>query len=242
MSDMCGPSRSKFVAAVSAALSMMLWASGAAVAATIDPIISIGDIPESGNPNFTFEDPNTQGGGDFSDTISSWYENYTLILPTDTGYEVFAHNSGDFDFEQFEGEHYDGDNGSLSINVELDKDGTVVDGQYTVSGEISDLGITSTEVLTTGEITDFEIEDNVLGFATDNISCAPEIQNCLVAESVYIFADGTVPELADLDGVSGYAATSASLTTVPLPGSVVMFMSALALLVGRKRLPTNKTT
>jgi hypothetical protein len=74
-----------------------------------------------------------------------------------------------------------------------------------------------------------------MGFATDNITCAAEIDICLDEESIYIFSDTRMPDLAELDGTAGFVASTASLTTVPLPGSVVMLMSALGLLLNRAR-------
>ncbi len=237
---MSGNTVARFAAPPGAALALLLWVQGAAWAATVEQGIVLPGIPQSGDPSFTFEDPMSQGGGDFSSTISSWYDNYVLILPDDTGYDVYAYNSGDFEYEQTAGENYEGKNGALSLNAQLDQDGNVIGGEYLLTGEISEIGITSTEVLTTGDIVGFSAGDTAIGFATDNISCASEIDNCLIAESVYIFTDGSpVPELSDLDGTAGYVATTASLTTVPLPGSTVLFMSALGLLLRRAQ-PGNR--
>ena len=86
-----------------------------------------------------------------------------------------------------------------------------------------------------GDIVDVATQDATLGFATDNITCAPEIENCLDAESIYVFADMAVPELSELDGTAGFMSTTASLTTVPLPGSAWLFLTGLALLARKVR-------
>jgi len=64
-------------------------------------------------------------------------------------------------------------------------------------------------------------------------SCAEEIDDWLIAESVHVFTGGVAPELGDIHGSAGYAATTASLTTVPLPGSTVLFMNAPGWLLKR---------
>ena len=223
---------SKTAVAMTAVLSLALWTSNSLLAATIEKGGSIDDIPPSGNPNFTFQDTYTQNGA-YTNSMYSWYTNYTLVLPTDTGFNVYVENSGDFNFEQTEGEHYDGTNGHLSASAQLDHDGNVISGEYVLTGEIEELGIVESEMLTQGELSDFGSEDTVLGFATDNISCASQIQFCLVAESIYMFTNGAVPSLDEISGSAGYFGYSASLTTVPLPGSVVFLLSALGLLAQR---------
>jgi hypothetical protein len=219
----------------SMALSIWLLAGSTAFAATIDSDVSLPGIPQAGDPSFSFGDPVDQGGGSYSSTIQSWYTNYLYIAPSDTGYDVYAYNSGSFEFEQTAGEVYSGENGSLALNAQLDQAGNVISGEYQLTGEISGLGITEAEILTSGNIVDVATEDATIGFATDNISCAPEIKNCLDAESIYVFAEMSVPELSELDGTSGFMSTTASLTTVPLPGSAWLFLTSLALLVRKAR-------
>jgi hypothetical protein len=211
------------------ALSTVFMGSNAAFAATVENGVSLPGIPQAGEPSFSFSDSTCS-------SIACWYSNYTLVMPTETGYSVSAYNSGDFTYtETAGGEVYNGENGSMLLTAELDQDGNLLAGEYQITGQIGSLGITETEVLTAGNLVDVASEEAVIGFATDNVSCAEEILNCLDEESVYLFWDMAMPDLADLDNTAGFVSTSASLTTVPLPGSAWLFLTGLAVLARKAR-------
>ena len=220
-------------ATLAASLVLLLCGFGTASAL---PVTEIDGIAPSGNPSFTFEGINQS---DYSNTIQSWFDNLFYIEhqdATDT-YRLFAAQEGDFTFAPEPGMTYDGSDGIFNLYADFDANGNFLGGMMAISGSIPDAGINDpSTILMTGTLvaadttTGYAIQDNILGLSYIVDSCAEVSWQCNTdtPESVYFYTVDNLPDIGSLGG-GNYQSTMASITTVPIPASAWLMISALSL-------------
>ncbi|MEC9374910.1 MAG: hypothetical protein VYA80_00905 [Pseudomonadota bacterium] len=217
----------KRIASLLSVFFVLLGGNVSLYATTIDPSVSLDGIPGAGSPSFSFEASSS------SSSLASWFTNYTYIEPAGPGYILASQNSGNFSYQATQGgPTYEGE-GFLSVSVAI-LGGDVVSGSFDLGGSIPGLGLSST-LLASGEIITGEAEGSIIGLQTDDIVCNAAIETCLDSESIYLFGGSDIPDFEDIDGTNGWITQSGSITTVPIPPAILMFLSGLAALLILKR-------
>lgn len=212
-----------------------------AAAALIDPSTQLPGIPEAGSPAFVFNDGINSFGGD----IQGWFENYLVVQNVGGAggsYNLFAHNQGSFTYWETMGTSYGGSSGMFDLSATFDSNGVLTGGTVQISGSIASIGITDpSTVLMTANLAGFTYQDDLIGFAIDNIVCDSAIVGCATSagqtESIYFGLADDFPGIAELNGMN-YRSTITNKTTVPLPAAAWLMFSALGLLAtmaGRKK-------
>lgn len=214
-------------AALAASLVLLLCGFGTASAL---PVTEIDGIAPSGNPSFTFEGINQS---DYSNTIQSWFDNLLYIEHQDASdtYRLFAAQEGDFTFAPQPSDSFNGSDGIFNLYADFDASGAFQTGMMAISGSIPDAGINDpSTILMTGTLTGYEVQNNILGFSVRIDSCADPSWECNLGgiESVYFYTVDNLPEIGSLGG-GNYQTTMASITTVPVPASAWLMISALSL-------------
>jgi hypothetical protein len=198
-------------------------------------------VPVGGNPNFTFDAINDS---DYSNTIQNWFTNVLYIEAQSTGdYLLFASQEGDFTYWESPTQSYGGTNGIFNLYAVFDSLGVLQSGLMAIAGRVPGVGINDPDILMSADLVagDFTSSGNMMGFGINNIVCATQIQSeCVgptVTESVYFYTPANLPDIASLNG-NNYQTTLATITTVPVPASIWLMISALSLtgaLARRKR-------
>ena len=210
-----------------ALLCLGLLSSNEAAALSVAPSADLSGIPTAGTPSFNFNDSRS----DYSNTIDSWFTNVVYIQAHGSGYTLYAYSEGDFTYWEDPTTSYKGTNGAFSLQAEFNLDGTfnaAGTNTVTINGIIPGVVNNDTELMS-ADLTAYNFQDNLVGFATNNIVCAPGIINCLTAESVYFYTAGNFPTIANLAG-NDFQTTMASKTTVPVPAAIWLMLSCLGLL------------
>ena len=208
-----------------------LFGSNQAQALTVDPNASLPGIPMAGTPSFNFNDL----GGDYSNTIDSWFTNLVYVQSNGigNGYTLYAYAEGNFTFYGDPSTSYEGTDGVFNLQADFDDAGNLLGGgTVTIDGIIPDIGINSSTQLMSADLSSYAFQDDLVGFAIDNITCAPEVAafDCQTGpESIYFFTAGNFPDIGSLAG-EDYQTTMASKTTVPVPAAVWLMLSGLGLL------------
>jgi hypothetical protein len=193
-------------------------------------------IAPSGNPNFTFDAINDS---DYSNTIQSWFSNilYIQSLGNGLGYSLFASQEGDFTYWASPNQSHQGTNGVFNLYAEFDAAGNLEFGEMAIAGRVSGVGINDpdTILMRATLVKDmFKSEGNLMGFGISVTDCAVQIESeCQIGplateESVYFFTEGNLPNISSL-GNNDYQTTLATITTVPIPASIWLMLSALSL-------------
>jgi len=210
-----------------ALLCIGMLGSNEASALSIDPSASLPGIPMAGAPSFNFNDT----GGDYSNTIDSWYTNIVYIQDLGAGgYTLYAYSEGNFTYWEDSTTSYQGYDGIFDLQASYDANGVFQNGTVTIDGLIPGV-VNTNQQLMRANLTDFAFAANLVGFEIDGIVCPPEIVNCLPAgpaESIYFYTAANFPDIGSLAG--DYQTTMASKTTVPVPAAVWLMLSGLGLL------------
>jgi len=211
-----------------------------AAAALIDPSTQLPGIPEAGSPAFVFND----GINNFAGDVQSWYDNYLIVQNVGGAggsYNLFAHNEGSFTYWEDMDTTHGGSTGVFDLSATFDSDGNLTGGTVQISGAIAGIGITdASTVLMTADLINFTFKDDLIGFAIDNIVCDPDggpdggrIDGCATSatqqESIYFGLAADFPGIAELAG-QNYRSTITNKTTVPIPASAWLMLSALGFL------------
>jgi hypothetical protein len=209
-----------------ALLCLGLLGSNEAAALSVAPSASLDGIPTAGAPSFNFN----ESSGDYSNTIENWSTNIVFVDAHSSGYTLYAYSEGDFTYWEDPTTSYSGKDGLFNLRAEFNLDGSFnASGTNTISitGIIPGVVDTNMELMS-ADLTDFNFANNLVGFATNNIVCAPGIINCQNAESVYFYTAENFPDIGSL--TNDYQTTMASKTTVPVPAAAWLMLSALGLL------------
>jgi hypothetical protein len=217
---------------ISVTASLLLWLSFVDSASAVSVSeANLDGIAPAGNPNFTFEIDDS----DYSNTIESWFSNtlYIESQGTNNGYKLFATQEGDFTYWQDPNTSYAGSNGVFNLYAVFREDGYLEFGWMAITGKVSGIGITdSSTVLMSAYLVEdsFASQQNVMGFGIDNIYCDVKIDDYCSStpESVYFFTESNLPDIPSL-GNNNYQTTLATITTVPIPASIWLMLSALSL-------------
>jgi hypothetical protein len=202
-----------------------LLGSNEASALSVDTYSTLPGIPMAGAPSFNFND----SGGDYSETIDSWFTNIVYIANNGTaGYTLYAYQEGNFTYWADSTTSYSGTDGVFNLTANYDDNGVFQDGSVTIDGIISGL-INSDSLLMSADLTYFNFQDDLVGFATENIVCNPTIAaDCTLAESIYFNTAANFPDIGSL--TTDYQTSMASKTTVPVPAAAWLMLSGLGLL------------
>jgi len=215
----------------------------AAAAAVLNPSTQLAGLPEAGAPSFAFNDGINSFGGD----IQSWYDNYLIVQNVggaDGSYNFFAHNQGSFTYWETMDTSYGGSSGVFDLSATFDSNGVLTGGTVQITGAIDGIGVTDpTTILMTANLVGFTFEDDLIGFAIDNITCDSSIIGCATTasqiESIYFGLAADFPGIAELGGMN-YRSTITNITTVPVPATAWLLLSGLGLLGSMAQRKRNK--
>jgi hypothetical protein len=188
-------------------------------------------VAPAGNPNFTFDAINDS---DYSNTIQNWFTNVLYIeSQSDGSYKLYVSQEGDFTYWEDPNTSYAGTDGMFNLYAEFDSAGVLDFGLVAITGRVPGVGInnSSTTLMTADLATGagaYTISDNLMGFNMSMTSCAVGITCSATPESVYFFTEGNLPDIPSL-GNKNYQTTLATITTVPVPASIWLMISALSL-------------
>jgi hypothetical protein len=218
--------------AAAALLAFAGLAAAPASALSLQPGATIEGIPPIGYPGFHFR-PEVWGGGDYSNTIESWYQHMLTVgrSPNGVTYDLVAFNQGFFNYRADEDSFFAGE-GNFYMQARFGPAGRLLSGRVVMTGRINSLGVTDPDtVLFTADIVDFAQDGRIAGFAIDNIWCNDFIAKCVddpsIAESVYLRLNQALPNISQLGDQTFTTSLLANITTVPLPGSVWLMISGL---------------
>jgi hypothetical protein len=172
-----------------------LLGSNEASALSVDTYSTLPGIPTAGSPSFNFNDSN----GDYSDTIDSWFTNILYIANNGAaGHTLYAYQEGNFTYWENDTTSYGGTDGVFNLTANYDDSGVFQDGTVTIDGIIPGL-INSDSELMRADLTNFNFQDNLVGFTTNNIVCNPTIAaECTLAGSVYFNTAANFPDIGSL--------------------------------------------
>ena len=200
-------------------------------------------IAPAGNPNFTFDAINDN---DYSNTIQSWFSNilYIQSLGSGNGYSLFASQEGDFTYWASPNQSHQGTNGIFNLYAEFDAAGNLIFGEMAIAGRVAGVGINDPDTILMRANLEpgmFKSEGNLMGFGMTVTLCAAQIASecqMVTPESVYFFTEGNLPDIPSL-GNNDYQTTLATITTVPVPASIWLMLSALSLagVMARRKKP-----
>lgn len=124
---------------------------------------------------------------------------------------------------------------SYSLTANFNSSNVFQNGNVTIKGKVSSLGINTKQTLMTANLTAFAkgYGNHLLGFNTANIACHIAINaaagGCTSAESIYIGV------LKGFNFKTDYKSRGLALTSVPVPAAAWLFGSGLLGLVGMAR-------
>ncbi len=200
--------------------------------------VSLPGIPESGPLNFDFNEL-SRPAGSLKEALWKIAHNRIELTQPVAGITLFrAINAGRFVFTALDGTLYEGTNGNFQLNATFGADGTLAGGTVVITGAIAGIGISTPQLLMSADLTAFATDNGLVGFATGNVFCnAVYAADCFANESVYLRTGlSTGPDgLGSLQASSLAATLSSSSTTVPLPASAWLLLSAFGALVGLSR-------
>ena len=139
---------------------------------------------------------------------------------------------------------YGGSTGVFDLSATFDSNGVLTGGTVQITGAIDGIGVTDpTTILMTANLVGFTFEDDLIGFAIDNITCDSSIIGCATTasqtESIYFGLAADFPGIAELGGMN-YRSTITNITTVPLPATAWLLLSGLGLLGSMARRKRNR--
>jgi hypothetical protein len=209
-------------------LGIGLLGSNEASAISIDASSTLPGIAMAGAPSFNFND----SGGDYSETIDSWFTNIVYIANNGAaGYTLYAYQEGNFTYWADSTTPYSGTDGVFNLTANYDDNGVFQDGSVTIDGIISGL-INSNSLLMSADLTSFNFQNDLVGFATDITYCDPIISIaadvCTFAESIYFTTAANLPDIGSL--TTDFQTSMASKTTIPIPAAAWLMLSGLGLL------------
>ena len=200
-----------------------------AAAALIDPSTQLAGIPAAGAPSFAFNDGINSFGGD----IQSWYDNYLIVQNVggaSGSYNFFAHNQGAFTYWETADTRYEGSSGVFDLSATFDSNGQLTGGTVEITGAIDGMIADASTVLMTANLVGFTFEDDLIGFAIDNIVCDASIIGCATSasqtESIYFGLAADFAGIAELGGMN-YRSTITNITTVPIPAAAWLMLSSI---------------
>jgi hypothetical protein len=209
-------------------LGIGLLGSNEASALSVDTSSTLPGIPTAGSPSFNFND----SGGDYSETIDSWFTNIVYIANNGAaGYTLYAYQEGNFTYWAGDTTSYSGTNGVFNLQAEYDASGVFQNGTATINGIIPSL-INSDSLIMSANLTSFNFQNNLVGFATDITYCNPLIAIgdavCTFTESIYFNTTKNLPDIGSL--TTDFQTSMASKTTIPIPAAAWLMLSGLGLL------------
>jgi len=209
-------------------LGVSLLGSNEASALSVDTSSTLPGIPTAGSPSFNFNDSN----GDYSETIDSWFTNIVYIANNGAaGYTLYAYQEGNFTYWADDTTSYSGTDGVFNLTATYDDQGIFEGGSVTIDGIISGL-INTNSLLMSANLTSFNSQDSLVGFATDITYCDPILEIapdiCTFSESIYFNTIANLPEIGSL--TTDFQTSMASKTTIPIPAAAWLMLSGLGLL------------
>jgi hypothetical protein len=129
---------------------------------------------------------------------------------------------------------WQGNSAKYSLLADFDSAGGFLDGTVSLYGGIDGLNIQKNSLLMSADLMGWNLTDNptLWGFNTANIVCNPLLLvQCTPEESVYIALDTPF----DFKFNGAYKSNGVATTTIPVPASLWLFGSGLALLYGLRR-------
>ncbi len=202
---------------------LLLGSTGSAFA------VSLPGIPESGPMSFHFTDALTPPTS-MNDLLRKWNNNQVKVSNFAGLSIIDATNIGNFIFLDLNSVEHQGINGTFRLSAQFGADGAFVGGTVSVTGQINSIGINSVQSLMTATLIEFASDGNLIGFETTNQQCnAVFAAYCIWNESVYLnttYNKGPV----DTSNLYNQQFIASSLTTVPVPASIWLMGSALALM------------
>jgi hypothetical protein len=193
-------------------------------------------VAPAGNPNFTFDAINDS---DYSNTIQNWFTNVLYIeSQSDGSYKLYVSQEGDFTYWEDPNTSYAGTDGMFNLYAEFDDAGNLEFGEMAIAGRVTSIGVNDPDtILMRANLVPgmFSSEGNLMGFGMTVEECAAQIEiecetaiQTAIPESVYFFTEGNLPDISSL-GNNDYQTTLATITTVPIPASIWLMLSALSL-------------